>query len=799
MPIVQCPSCSKKLKAKTPGKKVRCPACSEIFVAGGGGAKKKRQAPVDDDYVDFDDDEQFEDDGYDDEPARPSRRRKTRGGDGGGSRRSKSKGKSAPPAKKSKAPLLIGLGVLSVAILVGVIWAVVGGSGEDETVAANDTNSGGDNAGNDGDNTRGGGGRGPAGGGPAGGGPAGGGPAGGGPAGGSPAGGAPNAGQSGNQVANNGFGDEVFTDNGGQGGSFQGGGDAFPGMTVPGGPGGFGPGGLPFETQDIPGTSVPASVTTPSKADLRYLPANSEVFAVIDLSEVYPVVKPLLLPYTPQIQLGENMLGLKLEDLKSITVGVGGVSDMIGMTSPPNPDDVPVTVVLRASKPIDVNKITTLIAMQATTETISEGGNKFTKIQPAPGEPAGMLWAADANTLVLGPPNAVKAAAGGSAAASIDNSLFDGNSTFQVAFVPTQPQKSLGMIPVPKDAPPEPGADVALDALKTLKPTMNAIGIGIDINRDITYTVSVGCADSSGASSSVAALNKLLDFAKSQMGDAPPMVQDAMKTAKVETQGQSAVLKVVQANGQMQLGLVLPAAMAMLGPAISQAQGAARTTSSRNNLRQVGLAFHNFHDAYKRFPNSASKDGSGKRLLSWRVHLLPFLGRQDVYDRFNLEEPWDSPTNRPLVDQMPNVYRPANGGVASGKTRLLAVTGQGTMFEGEKGRGIREVTDGTANTIMVVQVAPENAVYWTQPDDWELGSNATQGLNDGSGSFQALFVDGSTKTLSSQASDSQLRGFFTRAGAERPDNGIFVTPGAGGPPGGGFPGGSGGGPGGFQF
>ena len=142
---------------------------------------------------------------------------------------------------------------------------------------------------------------------------------------------------------------------------------------------------------------------------------------------------------------------------------------------------------------------------------------------------------------------------------------------------------------------------------------------------------------------------------------------------------------------------------------------------------------------------------------------------------------------------MPNVYRPADGGVEPGKTRLLAVTGQGTMFEGEKGRRIREVTDGTAYTIMMVQVAPQNAVYWTQPDDWELGSNATQGLNDGSGSFQALFVDGSTKTLSSQASDGQLRGFFTHAGKEQPDNSVFVTPGAG--PGGGFPAG----PGGFQF
>ena len=80
---------------------------------------------------------------------------------------------------------------------------------------------------------------------------------------------------------------------------------------------------------------------------------------------------------------------------------------------------------------------------------------------------------------------------------------------------------------------------------------------------------------------------------------------------------------------------------------------------SLHNLRTISLAVHNAISADKqgRFPAAAiSKDG--KPLLSWRVALLPFLGEKGLYEQFHLDEPWDSPHNKLLLDQMPNVYAP---------------------------------------------------------------------------------------------------------------------------------------------
>src|SRR5688572_19395941 len=64
--------------------------------------------------------------------------------------------------------------------------------------------------------------------------------------------------------------------------------------------------------------------------------------------------------------------------------------------------------------------------------------------------------------------------------------------------------------------------------------------------------------------------------------------------------------------------------------------------NSASNLRQIGLAFHNFPDAMGRLPDAAIRDANGKALLSWRVALLPYLEENPLYQKFKLDEPWDS-------------------------------------------------------------------------------------------------------------------------------------------------------------
>ena len=92
--------------------------------------------------------------------------------------------------------------------------------------------------------------------------------------------------------------------------------------------------------------------------------------------------------------------------------------------------------------------------------------------------------------------------------------------------------------------------------------------------------------------------------------------------------------------------------VAMLLPALQGARNSARSTQCKNNLRQLGLGIINFESTTGRFPASAIYSDDGKPLLSWRVHILPFIEQQHLYEQFRFDEPWDSEHNRKLIAQM---------------------------------------------------------------------------------------------------------------------------------------------------
>ena len=204
--------------------------------------------------------------------------------------------------------------------------------------------------------------------------------------------------------------------------------------------------------------------------------------------------------------------------------------------------------------------------------------------------------------------------------------------------------------------------------------------------------------------------------------------------------------------------------IAMLLPAVQSARGAARKAQSTNNLKQIGLAMHNHADVFKTFPPHA-RFKNGRPLLSWRVAILPFVGQQALYNEFHLDEPWDSEHNRKLIEKMPPVY--ANPKldpklVRAGKTNYLAPTGPNALFDGEKGPAFRNITDGTSNTVMVVEANADRAVIWTAPDDLEIDPDNP---HDGLGQFQpglimALFADGSVHTLPANLDAETLANLF---------------------------------------
>ncbi len=191
---------------------------------------------------------------------------------------------------------------------------------------------------------------------------------------------------------------------------------------------------------------------------------------------------------------------------------------------------------------------------------------------------------------------------------------------------------------------------------------------------------------------------------------------------------------------------------------------AAKWASGIANLRQIALAMMAYETANGHFPPHAIYSRDGKPLLSWRVALLPFLGENGLYEQFHLDEPWDSPNNKPLVAKMPDVFESPGGSFAAGQTGYVVAVGKDTMFDGEKGTAISAVTDGTSNTILAFAVGPDKAVAWTKPDDLEFDPRhplAGLGTIDGPG-IPAALADGSVHTLPESVDADTFRWLILR-------------------------------------
>jgi prepilin-type processing-associated H-X9-DG protein len=215
--------------------------------------------------------------------------------------------------------------------------------------------------------------------------------------------------------------------------------------------------------------------------------------------------------------------------------------------------------------------------------------------------------------------------------------------------------------------------------------------------------------------------------------------------------------------------IVLGALVSLIQVPLQEARNAACRTQSMNNLKQLALAMHNYHATYQHFPAAASHSPDGKPLLSWRVYLLPFLDQKPLFDRFHLDEPWDSPHNRTLIPQMPAVFRPSASKAEKGKTNYLAPVGNGALYASPADEPqIKQITDGTSNTIMLVEVDDRHAVTWTQPDDLAFSpKDPLSGIGNAYESgFNAAFCDGSVRFLNRSIDRKTLTALFTRAGGE---------------------------------
>ena len=233
-------------------------------------------------------------------------------------------------------------------------------------------------------------------------------------------------------------------------------------------------------------------------------------------------------------------------------------------------------------------------------------------------------------------------------------------------------------------------------------------------------------------------------------------IETALEKATIESKGSVVHL---EAKAKVDLGMFGAALVSGLPRVRAVAAGGVR----ENNLKQLALAMHNYSENNGTFPPAFHTDKDGKPLLSWRVMILPYIEGAELYNEFKLNEPWDGPNNKKLLERMPKVF--AVGDKTGSNTYYRVFHGKGAAFEGAKGMKIADFTDGTSNTFLIVEA--DTPVPWTKPEELEFDAKKElPKLGIDKDNFYAVFADGLVKSFPKTLDKDKLKAYITRNGGE---------------------------------
>jgi len=206
---------------------------------------------------------------------------------------------------------------------------------------------------------------------------------------------------------------------------------------------------------------------------------------------------------------------------------------------------------------------------------------------------------------------------------------------------------------------------------------------------------------------------------------------------------------------------------------------AARRSTSKNNLKQIGLAMHNYHDLASRFPIGGTFS-SGEPHHSWVTRLLPYLDQASLYNKIDFHQPWTTKTNQEhFQNRIHAIYNPGmKSDYDNGKSSEEAFQGfqpshyaaNSRVLNVNAGMDFKEITDGTSNTILAGEIK-SNIKPWGDPTNFR---DPARGINQSphgfgspfKGGANILFVDGSVRFLSENIDPAVLKALSTPNGGE---------------------------------
>ena len=227
-------------------------------------------------------------------------------------------------------------------------------------------------------------------------------------------------------------------------------------------------------------------------------------------------------------------------------------------------------------------------------------------------------------------------------------------------------------------------------------------------------------------------------------------------------------------------------------PAVQSVRQVARRTECSNNLRQTGIALHNFHSSNGHYPLGAEFETDH----SWASHILPYVELTNLKNKIRFDLSWDDDVNLPATFSSAPIFEcPSSIKDYIGKTDYCGISGSAASGSNPDGTGqngvlivagkqsqspisMGNITDGLSHTIIVaegVAVQQENCGYWacgrhcfTHEDggvnNLQGGFNEIASLHPGGAN--AVFSDGSLRFISASAAPEILWGMCTRNGGE---------------------------------
>lgn len=536
-----------------------------------------------------------------------------------------------------------------------------------------------------------------------------------------------------------------------------------------------------------PATAQEAKSTSSQPEAIKYIPANA-----IGLVQVFPqaltgypdfaLPQHKLMPLEVLKAWGEENLGIHPLAIAEVNVMLG-----MPMMGPP-----PFGILIKTLEDFDPTKLSNEIVEETGPIQRQERTLYPLKIDTEPMQL--YLEAIDKRTVLIGDSGMLDAmhakSAGNNPLANLAKQNPPGNVDTQilVAALPLRPL--LGNLPnqLPPDTPE------SLRKLSTAVPLLKALRLRGKFDSSLVRLKLEAIADDESKAKELhSIIEQAVELGKNEFTTATRENYEEMDEGKIKDAweayyarfpndlGDMYPVKLSQDRAIVEASVaptvVAPSiAIGLLLPAVQAARTAARRAQSSNNMKQIALAMHNYHDAYRHLPPAAVTSKDGKPLLSWRVLLLPFLEEANLYQQFKLDEPWDSPHNMALLSKMPPVFLDPNtrdpNAREKGLTSYHIPVGPNYLFKPQGTTKFAEVTDGLSNTIMLFSGNDSSLRPWTAPDS--LPAETPESLMDlvvkflnGAPTIHIGLADGSVRIFSAEDfSDELFQQTLTRDGDE---------------------------------